>query len=344
MMKALLLESDRKLIYTELEKPQVSEQEPILVKVSYAGICGSDFQRSYFRGAYAYPLVMGHEFSGTIEECPSKSPYSKGDQVVIYPLIPCMKCPNCEIGEYAQCQNYNYYGSRRDGGFTEYVTVGENNLFAIPSGVSLRSAAMTEPCAVAYHGVNQLSISSGNSGLVIGAGPIGNMCAQWMRTRGVDPVFISDIDEKKLEIAASMGLEAINSKTTDVYERIISKTGRSVDYVLEACGLPQTISQAIECSAPFGQIVLLGNLVGTLQLAEKQYSSILRKELTLKGTWNSKVTPKGKSDWDKVLAAMDNKIIVAPLISHELSLAEGPKIFEKIFNRNIWFNKIIFHI
>jgi threonine dehydrogenase-like Zn-dependent dehydrogenase len=318
-----------------LEKPQKTKQEPILVKISYAGICGSDVQRSYFGGAYAYPLVMGHEFSGTIEECPSELRFSKGDQVVIYPLIPCMRCPSCEIGEYAQCQSYDYYGSRRDGGFSEYITVGESNLFAIPSGVSLRSAAMVEPCAVAYHGVNQLSISSGSSGLVIGAGPIGNMCAQWMRTRGVDPVFIADIDEKKLEIAASMGLEAINSKTTDVYERITLKTGRSVDYVLEACG---------ECSAPFGQIVLLGNLVGTLKLTEKQYSSILRKELTLKGTWNSKATPKGMSDWDRVLAAMDTKIIVAPLISHELSLSEGPEIFKKIFDKNFWFNKIIFHI
>lgn len=343
-MKALLLEADRKLVCTELEKPHITEKEPICVRVMHSGICGSDIQRSYHKGAYAYPLVMGHEFSGIVEESPTGSAYAKGDPVVIYPLIPCMKCPSCEIGEYAQCEQYDYYGSRRDGGFAEYITIGERNLFAVPEGVSLKSAAMTEPCSVAFHGVSKFSISGSHSGLVIGAGPIGNMSAQWMKASGVDPVFIADIDEKKLEISASMGLIPINSKTTNVCKEIVSVMGRKVDLVLEACGLPQTVAQAIDCCATFGQVVLLGNLHGTLQLDEKLYSSILRKEIQLKGTWNSKVTPKGRSEWDTVLAALDKKIQVAPLISHEPTLTEGPEIFKKVANRELWYNKIIFSI
>ena len=343
-MKALVLEENRKLVFKDVETPKTSLDEPYLVRVKYAGICGSDIPRYYHNKAYHYPLVMGHEFSGVIEEGPSSGKFVVGDQVVLYPLTPCMRCPSCEIGEFAQCNNYNYYGSRRDGGFAQYITTCERNLFLVPKRTSLRSAAMTEPCAVALHGVSKFRIDLGQTGLVIGAGPIGNVAAQLMKIKGLNPVYIADIDERKLEIAASMGLETINSKTQDITKIISSKTGYGADCVLEACGLPQTIDQSITCCAPFGQVVFLGNLHGTASLNEEQYSSILRKELTLKGTWNSKATPKGQSEWDTILSLIDSKLQVSPLISHEPHISNGSEMFEKIASREIWYNKIIFSL
>jgi threonine dehydrogenase-like Zn-dependent dehydrogenase len=104
------------------------------------------------------------------------------------------------------------------------------------------------------------------------------------------------------------------------------------------------VNQTIDCCAPFGQVVFLGNLHGTVTLDEEHYSSILRKELSLKGTWNSKATPKDRSEWDTVLSLIDRKIQVNPLISHEPDISNGSEIFGEIAKREIWYNKIVFSL
>ena len=88
-----------------------------MVQVAYAGICNSDIQRSFGGGAYHYPLIMGHEFSGAVKESFAGSRFSAGDRVVVYPLLPCHTCEACQTGDYAQCLDYDYFGSRRPGGF-----------------------------------------------------------------------------------------------------------------------------------------------------------------------------------------------------------------------------------
>ncbi len=358
-MKALVLRNNAELAYEDVADPVPGQigiggddgGGEVLVRVAYAGICGSDLPRGFNGKAYHYPLVMGHEFSGTVAEAPSGSGFASGDRVVLFPLLPCRRCAACGTGDYAQCSDYDYYGSRRDGGFAEYVRVPARNLFRVPDRVSLLSASMTEPCAVALHGVNKLEVRPGMGALVIGGGPIGLMVAQWLRIRGCSRVYVSDVDVRKRDIAAALGFTAIDSSggpTSEKYDLaagLRKLEGRDgVDCVVEACGLPATFLQAVQCAGRFGQIVFMGNIHGTFQVPEVDFTRILRNEVRISGTWNSKIEPRGRDEWTAVLAHLDAAMQVQPLISHTVPLAEGVSMFGRMAARAEWYNKVIFSV
>lgn len=344
-MQALVLKKDKELEYRTIPTPRPSSPSDVLVAVKCAGICGSDIPRGFQGGAYHYPLVMGHEFSGVVEEARPGSAYAPGDRITAFPLIPCGACGPCQTGDYAQCERYDYLGSRRDGAFAEYVLVPEANLFRLPESVTLRSAAMTEPCAVALHGVERMKVRAGMTALVIGAGPVGAMAAQWLRIKGCGRVYIADLDGRKLEIAQTLGMIPIDSGATDLHEELgrLEPAG-GVDCVVEAVGLPATFLQALQSAARFGQVVFMGNIKGTFSVPEKDVSLILRKELRIMGTWNSKIAPRGKDEWTRVLGFLDGAMRVEPLVSHSPSLAEGAEVFGRLVSRTEWFNKVIFSI
>ena len=343
-MKALVLQQDKVLNYQEVKMP-VQRGREVLVKVEFSGICGSDIGRGFDGKAYNYPLIMGHEFAGVVEISFPGSKYKKGDRVVIFPLLPCKQCEACQTGNFAQCINYDYYGSRRDGGFAEYVTVSEENLFLIPHHVNLLHAAMIEPAAVALHGVRQARVDVGSTAVVYGCGPIGNMTSQWLQIAGCSQVIVVDIDPLKLDIAKKMGFITINSLRCDPVEAIYELTdGRGAHIAVEAAGFPETFLNAVRSVGRMGQVVFMGNIHGTFTIGEKDFSNLLRKEVKIFGTWNSKITPEGIDDWTTTLRMMDKELNVAPLISHTPGLSEGEQIFKAIVDKQGFFNKIIFKI
>ncbi len=342
-MRALVLEQDKVVTVKDIPMPEKKTADSLLIKVVGSGICNSDIHRGFGGGAYHYPLVMGHEFSGIVEEAFSGSQYRKGDRVTVFPLLPCKKCIPCQSGDFAQCMDYDYFGSRCDGAFAEYVWVPEENLFPIPEHVDILHAAMTEPASVALHGVNRFSIKPNFTGMVIGGGPIGNMAAQWLKIRGCREVLMADVDEKKAELAERMGFVPVLSSKTDPVEFAYEYTkGNGIDCVIEACGFPSTFLQATKAAGRGGQVVFLGNIRGEFRIGEKDFSSILRRELIIYGTWNSKVVPRGKDDWSAVLSYMDKGLEVGALISHVVSLEDGPAVFDKIINKTEYISKVIF--
>ena len=344
IMKALVLVKDKVLEYKEVEFPEKIGLDSVLVRVAYSGICGSDIKRAFGGGAYHYPLIMGHEFSGTVEDSFKGSCFSPGDRVVVYPLLPCGKCTPCRTAEYSHCVDYDYFGSRRNGGFAEYVYVPESNLLSVPRHIDLRHAAMTEPCAVALHGVDKLHIRPGSTGAVFGGGPVGNMVAQWLRIRGCSPVVVVDIDEEKLSAAGSMGFKTVNPAQVDPVSFIREETG-GADCVVEACGLPKTFLQSIQAAGRFAEVVFLGNLQGKFIINEKDFSGILRRELRIYGTWNSRIAPRRRNDWNTALKHLDRNIAVAPLITHTPDLKEGAGTFRQIADGSFGpYSKVIFTV
>jgi len=342
-MKALVLVRDKTLEYKEVPDPGRPGPGWALVKVQFSGICNSDIHRGFEGASYRYPLIMGHEFSGTVEEPAQQGRFPRGSRVVVFPLIPCRRCVPCQTGDYAQCMDYDYLGSRRDGAFADMVWTPDANLLTVPDEVEMREAALTEPCAVALHGVGKLSIRPGDTGAVFGGGPIGNMAAQWRRLRGCSRVFLVDIDQQKLSLASAMGFTPVDSREGDAVAQMASMTGGyGIDRVVEAVGLPQTFLQAVMAAARFGEVVFLGNIRGSFQIGEKDFSSILRRELTVRGTWNSRVVPEGRNEWTTVLSSLGHGIEVARLISHMPRLAEGAEVFRRLAARTEPFNKVVF--
>ena len=172
-MKALVLHDVGKISVEEVNKPFPKAGE-VLLKVMACGICGSDIPRAYKDGAHAMPLIIGHEFAGVVEECGESVDKSwMGKRVGVFPLIPCKECECCKNNKYEMCKDYSYLGSRRDGGFAEYVTVPEWNLIELPERVSFEQAAMLEPMAVAVHAIRRVRPTSEDSVVIMGLGTIG---------------------------------------------------------------------------------------------------------------------------------------------------------------------------
>ena len=155
-MKAHVLYGVNDIRYEDVEKPSPGKDE-VLVRVEAVGVCGSDIPRIYETGAHRHPLIPGHEFAGTVCEVGENAETTQlGKRVGIFPLIPCGECSPCKNKQYEMCRNYNYLGSRCDGGFAEYVRVPMWNLIELSDNVSFEDAAMLEPTSVAAHAIRRM--------------------------------------------------------------------------------------------------------------------------------------------------------------------------------------------
>jgi len=290
--------------------------------VAAAGICGSDVDRVFGKGAYHYPIVLGHEFSGYRK--------SDGKKVVVFPLLPCNTCAMCIIGEYASCSNYDYYGSRRNGGFTELLAVKKWNILEAPDDADMEALAMVEPAAVALHAVDMLGLKPGHTILITGAGPIGILLGQWARQAGAHKVYVSDIDARKLDFATQYGFVPYN--------------GETVDAAVEGAGVTPALALCLEALKPKGTLVLMGNPSGDVAMTQKVYWHILRKQLTLRGTWNSTYN-EFRNEWRVSVDAIANGLLdVKPLITHRFALDECEKAFRMLHERKEFAHRVLFTI
>jgi L-iditol 2-dehydrogenase len=270
-----------------------------------------------------------------------------GRKAAIFPLIPCHQCDACQIGEYAQCKNYNYFGSRCDGGFAEYVAVPVWNLVLAPDTLTYQEIAMTEPAAVAIHALRQGGIEIGDNVVIFGAGPIGIMLGQWARAWGADKVILVDIDTNKIDFAKSLGFDLVfNNKNMDVIKCIYDETNcKGADLAIECAGVSMTLEQCFLVLRPFGRAVAMGNPVGEMKLNQKAYWELLRKQLTLRGTWNSSYVSIPKNDWELSIRAMESgKLNVKQLVTHQVKLDDCMKPFLMMEKGLEFFNKVMFVI
>ena len=345
-MKALLLHGVGDLQVQTVPKPSPAPDE-VLVRVALCGVCGSDIPRIFEKGTYSFPLICGHEFAGTVEACgDGASRFASGDVVTAFPLLWCGKCPACTEGQYAQCSDYDYLGSRRDGAFAEYVVAPERNLLPVPEGVSLEEAAMTEPAAVALHALRRAGGSLvGQTVAVFGTGTIGLIAAQWARNRGAARVFLFDVVPERLDLARSLGFKHLfDSRTRDPVEVVAYNTnGQGAHLCIEAAGVPDTLLEALEATRRSGHMVLLGNLSANVTLPPRIISHAMRREISVHGTWNSTFsTTRDDDDWHQTFAAVAaRKLRLLPLITHTVSLDESVGVLEMMRDRTQFFGKVL---
>ena len=343
-MKALNLYDIGDLRYEEVPMPE-PEADEVLLKVLAAGICGSDVPRVFTTGTYYFPTIPGHEFAGEIVEAGADvSRNLIGKRAAVFPLLPCFACDACKGENYASCQNYDYYGSRRDGAFAEYIAVKAWNLVLIPENVPTVWAAMAEPCAVAVHAAGEADIRKNDTVCIFGAGAIGLVIAQL--ARGMDArVVLLDIDDEKLAFAEHLGFShTLNTEKDGEYiEAIETLTGgRGADICIDAAGAPGSIAGCLKAAGTFATVVLLGNPSSDILIGQGDYWMILRKQLTLIGTWNSDFG-KRKNDWKTALLHMESgSIDLSRLITHAFALSDADAAFELARDRNEFFVKILF--
>jgi len=313
-----------------------------LVRVAACGVCGSDLPRVITKGTYRFPLIPGHEIAGEVAQAPGGCGLAEGDRVVVFPLIACGRCQSCQAEQAQLCDDYDYLGSRRDGGWAQYVAAPTANLLRVPPGVDLEVAALTEPAAVARHALRRSGLQEGDTVWIVGAGPIGLLLAQWARALGAGRVVISDLDDSKLAIAGTWSDFQVNTSQGDAAALVREALGGAPDLVVEAVGVPATIRQALQGAAKRGRVVLMGNPAGDVTLAQQDYWQILRCELTLVGTWNSQYRTAEACDWEEVLQAMASGALQpGPLISHRVALPDLPSLLERMHAAQEPFVKVV---
>ena len=344
-MKAYVLNGINKLEYMEVPLPELKAGE-VLVEVKAAGICGSDIPRIYENGTYHFPTIPGHEFAGVVHSVYDASLGEwLGKRVGVFPLIPCKKCVPCHNKQYEMCTDYDYLGSRRDGGFAEYVAVQVWNLIELPNEVSFEAAAMLEPACVGIHALKQVNLSKVQSVAVFGPGTIGMLTAQWLRVFGVNNIYIVGTKEAQKALAEKLGfVEFINGNINEPVQAIGPKTnGTGVDLAIECTGYADVMCQCLDVVKRGGDVVVIGNPHGDMCLAKDSYWKILRKQVHIHGTWNSSYIPENASDdWRVAIEAIvSNKITPEKQITHRISFDNLKDGLELMREKKEYYNKVM---
>ena len=352
-MKALVLEDIGKLEYKDIARP-LPDRGEVLVRVCACGICGSDIPRAFNDGAHNMPLVIGHEFAGYVEDVGSDVSVDwKNKRVGVFPLIPCMKCAPCLAGHYEMCRNYGYLGSRRNGGFAEYVAVPQANLIELPDNVSYEAAAMLEPMAVAVHAMSRLGRTpdmdqKNNTVAICGLGTIGTLLVMFLVEAGYKNLLVIGNKEFQRQTMLSLGIPAENycdSGRADAHDFIMDRTdGAGADMFFECVGSNAVASLAIDSAAPAGLVCFVGNPHSDMTFEKNVYWKILRNQLSIKGTWNSSFSF-GKSaddDWNYVLKRLSSgSIRPADLITQRYGLEDIRKGFDLMHDKTEDYIKVM---
>lgn len=343
-MKALSVVDVETFNLQQVKKPSPDIGE-VVIKVVFCGICGSDIPRYFNGGVHSFPQVLGHEFSGIVEEVSEYVTKVKvGDRVVIAPLISCGSCQFCQKGEPAMCMNYGFIGSRQSGAMAEYVVVPEKNCVRVPDELSLREAALVEPLTVAIHGVNRVNVKPGIQVLVLGAGTIGLLTLLVLRAKDVGEITVVDLNQNKLDIAKEIGADVVlNPKNQSLANYFSSH--KSPDIVYETAGNSVTQVQAVEFVKKRGKIVYIGTCTQDVIFPPKVFEKILRGEIDITGSWMSYSSPFPGYEWETGLRYMATKEIdVNPLITGEFKLEDREIPFIKMVEKNSHHVKLLYKI
>lgn len=337
-MRAIVLHAPGDIRLEERPVPKAGPGQ-VLVRVASVGVCGSDLPRMLVKGAWKMPLVTGHEFAGHIAELGEGVEGWERDELVgVAPLLPCNRCAQCLTGNFSRCRDYDYFGSRRDGAYAEYVAVPVHNLIKCAQHADPRAIAMTDPASIALHAIwKGGGMTVGRTGAVVGCGPIGLFVIQWMRMMGASDVIAVDVSEDKLALAREAGASVC------VLADDLGQLQRKAELVVEAVGFETSINDAVTLAAPGGHVAVIGIPVPDVTLANRTYQYLMRQEISFHGSWNSFGAPFPGPQWTTAIEKFGTgELRWDFLISHDLDLAELPEIFRRFEAKDLHFSKVLF--
>ena len=331
-MQALVYTDIQKLIYREEKNPKLLNGESI-IKVSASGICGSDMHAYHGHDNRRIPpLILGHEVSGVINKGKDI-----GKKVVLNPLITCGSCSYCTNKREHLCSKRIILGMNRpierQGGFAEYVSIPDKNIYELPKNLNIKEAPIAEPCAVALHAVelgeNELSLELKDSKvLVIGAGAIGLLCGLILtKVKKCKEIVIVEPNDKRLEES----LKYLDAEGLKPNSKNINKD--HFDIVFDTVGLEATRKQAIESIKPGGIIIHIGL---TQPSGNFDFRKTTLQEITFIGTYCYT-----NRDFEKTLNILNNKEIGSLAWIQYRNIKEGPSAFKEIHDGSCATPKII---
>jgi threonine dehydrogenase-like Zn-dependent dehydrogenase len=309
----------------EADLPELQDHE-VLVQVDAVGICGSEIEGYLGHNSLRVPpLVMGHEFSGTIEQVGSQvKGVSKGQKVVVNPLLSCGRCNSCRKGWVQLCVERSIIGIHRPGAFAEYVHVPASAVHILPEKMSPFRAALTEPLACSLRAARRAMEQHPFANVVVfGAGTIGLFSFLVAQILGASRIAVVDRNESRLQTPKRLGAMTVQADEPNAIQMIKKAVGPSgVDVVIDAVGFQPTRSAAMELINPGGTIMNIGLGIDQTQLP---INVCIRNEIRILGSFS--YTPQDFHDALQLL--VDGKIDESGW-SEIRPLEEGPRAFREL--------------
>ena len=286
-MKAAVYHGKHDLRVEEVADKNITEDE-VLIEVRYCGVCGTDIHIFDGDGGSSDvhpPLIPGHEFSGVIAEVGSQvKNLSVGDRVSADPNVMCGKCHYCRNQKEHFCVNNIGIGTTADGGFAEYIVMKASHVFRVPDHLDFISAAMAEPISCCLHGIDLCHIKQGDTVLIIGGGPIGNIMLQLAKNSGASSVILSEPVKEKRELALKLGADAAIDPIKEDLNAFLSNNTQNVDCVIECVGNVHTQEDAVRLAGK-GATVMLFGLTGPDKKITIKPDDIFKKELHITSSY-----------------------------------------------------------
>ena len=332
-MKAVRLHGPSDLRVEQLPFPTQPGPGQVLLKVKCTGVCGSDLH-TFKHGKIGNvevknPLVLGHEFSGLVEDIGPDSldgnfhRLERGTRVTVDPAQPCWQCEFCEQGHPNLCERLHFCGSYPDdGSLRQWMIMPARCCFPIPDSLAFDEATMLEPLGVALHTVDLAHIRIGDSVAILGAGTIGLLILQTAKLAGADPIYISDKFDWRLELAKKYGAIPINCDSQDQVKKVLETTGgRGVDVAIEAAWADESVQLAAEITRLGGRLVITG-ISGDDNLLFN-HSEVRRKGLTIR------MCRRMKHTYPRALKLVENGAVdVKSLITHHFPMEKTVEAYQ----------------
>ncbi|MBC7187721.1 MAG: alcohol dehydrogenase catalytic domain-containing protein [Calditrichaeota bacterium] len=326
-MYAVLLSGRRTVEVGKVPRPQLDEPGQVLLRMAYAGICGSDLH--YYRDGrigdqkVRFPMIVGHEGTAqVVEVSEGVTKLRSGQDVVLDPALVCGACDQCRTGRANTCRALRFLGSPGGpaGCMAEYLVMPESCCHPLPPQVSRRQGVLAEPLSIALHTLRLLGPHLPQTMAILGAGPIGLCLLAAASANGVRGIYVTDPLDWRCEAALRLGAEwAASPNTTDMLREILGAMPGGVEVVVECCGEQAALDQALQLLAPGGKLAIVG--IPRTNKVRLDINLLRRKELTILNVRRQNAC------LAEALTLLAGQLHDLALVTHEYPLCDAPRAF-----------------
>lgn len=336
-MKAIQILEPNHLEIIDVEKPVIDEKNNILVKMTAAGICGSDIGIYHGTNAAAtYPRIIGHEMVGIIEETGANVKDLKvGDRVIINQVTSCGECYPCKKGRGNVCDNLKVRGVHIDGGYREYIAVPESDCYLLPDYLTDEDAVMIEPTTIAIQACTRAELEKEDMLLIYGAGALGSTILKIASTM-CDHIIVADIMDDKLAEAKQAGAKyTINSMTENFQAKVLEYThGRGATVSIDSACVKNSLLTLLQATGNAGRVITMGFSTAPTEINQFLITS---KELDVRGS-----RLQNKMFGKAISMINEGTLDLTGSISHRFPLTKAQDAFDFVDSRDPSIRKIVF--
>lgn len=335
-MKAVRINKPYEIEVIEMDKPVIDEHNNVLIKMTAAGICGSDVHIYHGTNAAAtYPRVIGHEMVGQVVEVGDNVTKVKpGDRVIVDQVVNCGTCYACKINRGNVCADLKVRGVHIDGGYREFIAVPEKDVYFVPDSLTDVEAVMIEPATIAVQSCSRAELSAEDTLLIFGAGALGSSILKIARLH-TSNIIVADIVDDKLEAMKSLGAKyTVNTLKEDLTEKVKEYTGGyGVTVSIDAACTSDSLEKLLEATGNAGRVITMGFSIDNTPVTQFKITS---KELDIRGS-----RLQNKKFQGVINLVNEGKLDLKDSVSHTYHFTDAQKAFDFIDSKDPSMRKVV---